>query len=141
MEQSTLDIIALINKLICLDIKRYIYKFIPPKFLVWSTKEHYQSQHHHIEHFLQERKLFDSYVRMVIRKDLDFVLEMLLHPSTRVINWKKPFTYKKIKYANYFHFIDCLSFENHATKCRTLLFDNVYRKKHKKVYSSISWIN
>lgn len=139
MKQNTIEM-TLINKVLCLDLKRYIYEFIPHKFLVWSSKEHYQSQHHHIEHFIQERNLFDSYVRMVIRKDMNFVLEMLLHSSTRIINWKKQFIYKKIKYASYFHFIDCLSFENHAIKCRNLLFDNVYRKKHKKVYTNLSWM-
>ena len=62
-----------VNKTFCFYIKKYIYSFIPKDHLVWTTKEYYLQNHDVIVNLMIEKGLFDSYIRMIIRKDFDFI--------------------------------------------------------------------
>lgn len=121
-------------------LKRHIFSYIPPYELVWVQKQHYLNKHYFIDTNLKLQKRYESYIRHIIRKDLDFVLTTIL---TRVNNhhWLKKYQYRHTKYSNFYHFMDCFSFDNNAFKCRSALFTNVFKKKYKKIHRHIGWTN
>lgn len=128
------------NKIFYIDIKKYVYSFIPRHYLVWTTKEYYLQHHNTIINLMIEKTLFDSYMRMIIRKDYDFIFETIMNSTLAIRSWKKKYNYGNAKYINYYNFVDYYAFNNNAQKIRSILFTNVYRKKYKKIYRSKEWI-
>jgi len=136
------DNIDMIEKYrICDDIRRVIFEYIPKEVLIWTTRENYQLYHRSLQPLLVSKRMYDSYIRNIIRNDYDFVLETIMKTHDVSMWRKKKYSFKNIKYGNYIHFLDCYTFENGAHKCRGLLFSNVYKKEYKKIYRSISWTN
>jgi len=129
-----------VNKTFCFYIKKYIYSFIPKDHLIWTTKECYLQNHDVIVNLMIEKGLFDSYIRMIIRKDFDFIFEHIMSTKLALRNWKQKYQYGNTKYLNYYSFIDYYAFNNNSHKIRSMLFTNVYRKKYKKICRSKEWI-
>jgi len=133
-------VLALIN-LMCDDIKREIYSFIPKHHLMWCSKEYYLECHSVLHQFLLSKSLYDTYIRNVIRRDLHFVFSTIMSRHHNPGWKKKRYHFRNVKYENYFHFMDCFMFENNAHNCRNMLFTNVFRKKYKKINRNIAWTN
>jgi len=87
-----------------------------------------------------EKTLFDSYMRMIIRNDFDFIFKNIMNSKLALQIWKKKYNYSNAKYINYYSFVDYYAFNNNSHKIRSVLFTNVYRKKYKKICRSKEWI-
>ena len=122
------------------NLKSHILSYIPSKELLWVQKKIYLTNHHYIDTEIKVQKRYESYIRHIIRKDLDFVLCTILK-TIKNHHWSKKYQYRNSKYQNYYHFMDCFAFENNAFKCRSVLFTNVFKKKYKKIQRHIGWTN
>lgn len=136
-------VLELINKYLDDYTKNRIYSFLPHECLFWVEKKIYIKNHSHLQTRFNSTSssAYNNYIRFVIRNDFDFLFDTILNQHN-IHNWNsKKFKYGRVKYQNYFHFLDCFMFENNAHKCREILFTNVFRKKYKKIYRSIAWSN
>lgn len=126
---------------LCNEIRDIIYNYLPNNILMWTTREKYINHHYCLQKILESKKLYDNYIRYIIRNDFDIIFELVIS-THNVSSWKKKkYVFRNVKYTNYFHFLDCFMFDNNAHKCRNTLFTNVYKKKYKKIQRSIAWTN
>jgi hypothetical protein len=84
----------------------------------------------------------DSYIRFIIRNDLDFVLHQVVKKYYKKwINTKK-YLYKDVIYHNYLSFILSFIIDNNSHKCTNYL--TLFLDKHeisKKLYKNTTFIN
>lgn len=130
-----------IRCLTCIDIHivSYIYTYVPRHVKVWLNKTNYVSKHTVVTDLIKSKHLYDSYLRNILRNDLSFVFDTILHQEYDRLWEVKKYVYKKRTYRNYNEFMDKFIFENSAHRCRDVLFNNVYRKKYRKIRNNISW--
>ena len=133
--------LELLDRRCCIDVMRIIYSYIPKREVVWVTKQSNVAHHDIVQELMVEKRVYDAYIRMVMRVDLDFVMTRIMTNHTNPTWGKRKYTYKKTKYTNYYHFMDCYMFDNNAHKCRDLLFSIVYKKQYKKIHRHIPWTN
>jgi len=102
------------------ELINIIHQYLPTSTLIWLTKRHYSMYHRHV--VSKSLKIDrDSYMRHLLRNDLDFLFNMQLRENADKWKASKKYIYKKKVYKNYFEFIWELSTENEATKCRNLM--------------------
>lgn len=130
---------ALNKRITCIYVKKIIYSFIPREQLMWTTKMDYIQQHESVEKIMRAKSIYDTYMRMIIRKDMHFVFEIILQSRSCKRSWNNKYKYGNTTFSDYYHFIDGYAFDNNAIKVRDILFSNVYRKKYKKIRRSIEW--
>ena len=126
---------------LCYELVDIIHSFLPREVLIWTNRENYRRYHHMLQDILKHKGMYDNYIRKIIRDDSVFIFNLIMETHT-IVGWKKrKYVYRDTKYTNYFHFLDCYMFDNNATRCRDVLFTNVYKKKYKKICRSIAWTN
>lgn len=134
-----LDLVKIHN--LCPHVRNNIFEFIPKDTLLWVSRDYYQNNHCFLQRILTEKKMYDNYIRFIIRNDYDIIFNLIIGTHD-ISTWKRgAYKFRNIKYANYIHFLDCFMFRNNASKCRQLLFTNVYKKKYKKIQRNIAWSN
>ena len=134
-----LDLIESYN--LCDDIRNMIYEYLPNNVLIWTKREKYTKYHHCLQDILESKRMYENYLRYVIRNDFDIIFEIIINTHD-ISSWKnKKYVFRNVKYSNYLHFLDCFMFDNNAHKCRSILFTNVYKKKYKKIQRNIAWSN
>ena len=133
------------------EITNIIYEYIPNKIKYRLTKESYTNNHEKITKEVPVEKL-ELYFRMIVRRDLDFVFNIILHEN--IINWIfyiTNYVYNDDSYKNYLYFMYFYALENDAYKCKQIcetFFEksgfnrkkNTNKNKHKnKIIRSIIW--
>ena len=137
------NIINLVNKLPT-DIVNIIEEYVPKKEFVFTNKTNYQLYHHLIRPTI---KTFETYIRDIIRRDNNFVFEMIVREN--YLKWFeiKNYTYKNYTFKNYVYFVINYCIENESNKCRIFIIDflqelGLYKNQHKKNFVKyIKWKN
>jgi hypothetical protein len=118
------------------DVINYIKKFIPLDILVWLNRENYTNYHHTAIYKYIPPLMCENYIRMVIRKDKDYVFKILLNDN--IMRWysMKKYMYKNMTFENYLYFLVAYATENNSRKIKSLIEDTCYlilgKKWHKK---------
>jgi len=126
------------------DIINLIKEFITYKILVFVNKTFYNLYHHTIKSSI---KLYENYVRDMIRRDNDFVFEKILGENINLWLKNKQYRYKNMVFNNYIYFIINYCIENNSDNCRKILTNylkkrDLCRNLHKKnVVKYIKWTN
>jgi hypothetical protein len=137
------NIINLVNKL-PMDIVNVIEEYVPKKVFVFTNKTNYQLYHPLIKPSI---KNYETYIRDTIRRDNNFVFEMIVREN--YLKWfeNKNYTYKNYDFKNYAYFVINYCIENESTKCRNFIIDflqelGLYKNQHKKNFVNyIKWKN
>lgn len=137
--------LALIKKL-PIEIEIYIQDFLPIQVLYTLTKKNYIKYHKHVKEWIP-KDLYENYLRDMIRRDNDFVFNLLVKENYKKWLQIKKYKYKNTIYGNYICFIDSFCIENQSTNCRNLLKDflnktGLSKNQHKKnTITNIIWTN
>jgi hypothetical protein len=140
----TLDLI-LIKKL-PIEIERYIKDFIPIQVLCFLNKKYYIKYHKYVKDWVP-KELYENYLRDMVRRDNDFVVNLLVKENYKKWLQIKKYRYKNTIYGNYICFMDSFCIENQSTKCRNSLKDflnktGLSKNQHKKnTITNIIWRN
>jgi len=126
------------------EIIKYIKEFIPGEYLVFVNSMYYNLYHHTLK---KRIKLYGNYVRDVIRRDNEFVFEIIIRENVELWLKNKQYIYKNMIFNNYIYFVMNYCIENNSDRCREIL--NCYLSKghlcrnlHKKnVVKYIKWRN
>ena len=134
------NIINLVNKLPT-DIVGIIEEYIPKKHFVFTNKTNYDLYHHLIKPTI---KTYEMYIRDTIRRDNNFVFEMIVREN--YLKWFeiKNYTYKNYEFKNYVYFVINYCIENESNKCRKFIIEflqelGLYKNQHKKNF--VKYIN
>ena len=127
------NIINLVNKL-PMDIVNIIEEYLPKKEFVFTNKTNYELYHHLIKPNI---KNYETYIRDTIRRDNNFVFEMIVRENYSKWFEIKKYTYKNYDFKNYAYFVINYCIENESSKCRTFIIDflqelGLYKNQHKK---------
>jgi hypothetical protein len=126
------------------DIVNFIKEFIPNSAFVFTNRENYLLHHNTLKPSI---KNYENYVRDMIRRDNDFVLNMIVRENFR--NWYeiKQYRYKNMIFKNYFYFTINFCIENDSNNCRNVMHNflkehGLGKNLHKKnVVKYIRWKN
>jgi len=105
-----------------------IQPFLPLSTLTFLSKTNYAKYHQTIIKPILYEKGLDTYMRYIIRNDLNFLFETSLYENFE--KWLKltKFMYKSSIYCNYIFFLLEFCIENDSQKCRNVL-SNVFVQK------------
>jgi len=121
-----------------------IKEFIPKYQLVFVNKLFYNLYHHTIRNKIP---LYENYVRDMIRRDNDIVIEKILGENNELWLKNRQYRYKNMVFNNYIYFIIYYCIENNSEHCRQIIYNflekrDLCRNLHKKnVVKYIKWIN
>jgi hypothetical protein len=128
------DIIKLEN--IPEDIINYIKNFIPLDVLVWLNSDYYRNCHHSAIYKCIPPLMCENYIRMIVRRDKDYVFETVLQDN--ILRWynMKKYMYKNMIFDNYLQFLVNYANENDSKNIKTMIENTSYlilgKKWHKK---------
>ena len=118
------------------DIKIIIFEYIQPSTLITLSKKYYVDNHFIIYKLIPHK--YETYVRDIIRRDLDYPFSQILEEN--FIRWIgfKNYIYDHKSFANYVYFLQYYCIENDSAKCRIKLkeyFDKsgLSKNQHKKI--------
>ena len=137
--------LALIKKL-PLELEIHIQDFIPIQVLCFLNKKYYIKYHKYVKEWIP-KDLFENYLRDAVRRDNDFVFDLLVKENYKKWLQIKKYRYKNTIYGNYICFIDSFCIENNSTNCRNLLKEflnktGLSKNQHKKnTITNIIWRN
>lgn len=118
------------------DIKIIIFEYIQPRILITLSKKYYIDNHFIIYKLIPHK--YETYVRDIIRRDLDFPFSQILNENFyRWIGFKN-YIYDYKSFANYTYFLQYYCIENDSSKCRIKLkefFDKsgLSKNQYKKI--------
>ena len=126
------------------DIINIIKEFIPKSAFVFTNRENYLLYHSEIRPFIQN---YENYDKDMIRRDNDYVLNMIVREN--YLKWYdiKQYTYKNMVFKNYLYFIIHFCIENDSNNCRNTIHNflkehGLGKNLHKKnVVKYIRWKN
>ena len=113
----------------------HIKKYIPLITFMVLDKQFYIQNHYLLEEMVNKK--FESYIRHLIRKDMDFSFSIIMIKYYyRWINFKN-YEYKHMIFCNYLYFLQYYCIENDSSKCRiklNIIFDEtgLSKNQHKK---------
>lgn len=130
-----------VDRVVQLDmhLKAIVLSFVPHVHMVWTNKTNYEKHHTCIVELTKAKNLYDSYIRHVLRNDLDYVFRFILVQNREKWWGKRKYIYKGKQYSTYTHYMDAYIFEHGSHRCRDAMFGIVYRKKHRRMYKNITW--
>ncbi len=129
------------------EMKNIIFDYIPLTSLIFTNKTNYINYHYLLKLKLVPKTLKENYIRDIIRRDLEFVFERILHENFKKWLLIKHFIYKNIIYGNYIYFLRDFCLMNESNKCRLILNKfleeiGLCKNQHKKNTSKhIRWKN
>lgn len=106
-------------------IVNIIKEYIPKKSLVFTNKTHYILYHAFIKTHITN---FENYIRDTIRRDNEFVFEMIMRENYKKWYEIKNYKYKNMIFKNYFYFVINYCIENDSNNCRNII--NEIIKQH-----------
>ena len=100
------------------DILNLIKEFIPKKMFVFTNRENYQLYHPLLQPSI---KNYENYIRDTIRRDNEFVFNMIIREN--ILRWYeiKNYRYKNMMFNNYLYFTIQFCIENESTNCRNVI--------------------
>jgi len=140
MNQFDITKINILPNEIIINIKEYI----PYTGLLVLNKNFYFKHHKYFKKLIKE-KLYENYIRDIVRKDYYFVFDLLIKENYKFWYHVKRYIYKNVIYGNYICFLQSYCIENESTNCRNLLnkFLNesgLSKNQHKKnTIKNIRW--
>ena len=111
------------------DIVGVIGEFLPIRILIYCNKEQYKKYRQSITFFDN----FDNYIRRIIRKDFNFILQEQINNKAKMWRSLKSWHYKNYVmpcYIDYLHFL-CIDYE--SQRCREIIKKNLPKNKHRKI--------
>ena len=117
------------------ELLEHIKTYIPLKTFFVVDKNFYLKEHHILEEMAKNK--FESYVRYLIRRDMDFSFSIVLkNYHQKWLNFKN-YEYKHMIFINYLYFLQYYCIENDSSKCRiklNIIFDEtgLSKNQHKK---------
>jgi len=130
-----------INKL-PYEIIDLIKEYIPKKTMVFVNKENYLLYHHIIKKNITN---YEKYIRDTIRRDNEFVFNLILRENYDKWCEIKQYRYKCMIFINYIYFTINYCIENDSNNCRNIINDffkehGLGKNTHKKnVIKYIRW--
>lgn len=109
-----------INKTLPDELINIIKSYLPINSSIFLTKQNYLL-HHLLIRDLIPKKNIENYIRDMVRRDNDFVFQLLIKENYKKWIYIKHYIYKNIIYKNYIYFIKDFCIENESHRCRTLL--------------------
>ena len=100
------------------DILNLIKEFIHKKMFVFTNRENYKLYHPLIQ---QSIKNYENYIRDTIRRDNEFVFNMIIREN--ILRWYeiKHYRYKNMMFKNYLYFTIQYCIENESNNCRNVI--------------------
>lgn len=89
----------------------------------------------------------DTYVNRIIKKDLNYIFQLLIEYKYKHWIKLKKYKYRGHKFSNYIYFLEQLCITSNSNKCKNLIKDyeknnSIVRKKHKKIkHINNRWTN
>lgn len=126
------------------NIVNIIFEYLPVKSLLFTQKDIYIKNHKILKNYINN---YESYIRDIIRRDNDFVFEVLLNDNIKSMIEKKNYYYNNMIFANKFYFIRHYCIENQADNCNKIIFkysqqfDLCKNLNKKKIIKYIKWKN
>ena len=123
------------------ELIKYIYDFIPLYNLINLNKQFYNLYHKHIK---INKRLYDNYIRNIIRNDNFFVFETLLNENRIYWNKTTKIFYKNLIFSNYIYYLLHIIKLYNASNCQNILKEQIKKistneYKKKITINSIRW--
>jgi hypothetical protein len=114
------------------EIIRLIFEYIPEVDLIFTNTTNYKLYHHLIKHKI---KLYESYIRDVIKRDNEFVFNQILIDNVDKFIKSTNYIYKNMTFSNYIYFIKYFCMEHDSDNCRKLLVEELIKRDlHKNLH-------
>lgn len=139
---NTFDITKITEVLPSDVFVHHICPLINPRWLKYTDTAHYEKYSYTLIDELNGK--YQSYLRYIIRNDLDYCLEQQLLHHKAVFLKKKKIRYKNTRISSLLHFIYHISNEYRANKCKTIiktLFNDALKKYKKNTTYNNKWSN
>ena len=120
------NIIKLINDMPN-DIVLYLKEFIPNKYFIFTNKSFYIKYHYLIKEQLIPKYNIERYIRDMICRDNEFVLQRLLYENYNLWNNNNEYYYKNASYLNYLHFLINFCIIHDSYKCKKILVNYIFQ--------------
>ena len=115
------------------DILEYIKDFLPLENIVCLNRTNYMNHHHVLYKHIYN---YEKYVRYMIRKDYDYVVERILNENFNRWYSMKKYFYKHMIFYTYLNFLIEYANEHESMKSKNIienmLRSNLGEKRHKK---------
>lgn len=140
----TFDLVLI--KTLPFELEKLIQDFIPIQVLCFLNKKYYTKYHKYMKDWIS-KELYENYLRDMVRRDNDFVFNLLIKENYKKWLQIRKYRYKNTIYGNYICFMDSFCIENQSTKCRNSLKEflnktGLSKNQHKKnTITNIIWRN
>lgn len=127
-----------------LEIINIIKDFIPKVVFVFTNRENYSMYHSLLRPYITN---YENYIRDTIRRDNEFVFNMIIRENYKQWYEIKKYRYKNMIFTNYLYFIIHYCIENDSNNCSNVIHDflqehGLGKNLHKKnVVKYIRWKN
>jgi c-di-AMP phosphodiesterase-like protein len=126
------------------DIIDLIKEYTPKKYFVFTNRENYTTFHIHIKKYI---KNYNNYIRDIIRRDNEFVFNLIVRENIKKWSEIKQYKYKNMIFQKFLYFINYYCLENDSNNCKNII--NIFLKEdgldknlHKKnIIKYIRWKN
>jgi hypothetical protein len=142
MTEHNINLLSLLPE----ELVTCIYDYIPLSALAFLKREYYIKYHKYIKYYIPIA-LRDNFLRDILRKDSDFVLDQIIKENGDSWLNSKRYKYKYIIYSDYFHYLYYFCCENNATNCKNLFAEflkkrGISKNQHKKnIDTNVRWTN
>jgi len=100
------------------DMINVIKEYVPKKEFVFTNKQNYILYHHLIKKSI---KNYENYIRDIIRRDNDFVFNLIIKENYEKWCEIKQYRYKNMIFKNYVYFTISYCIENDSNNCRNVI--------------------
>jgi hypothetical protein len=107
------------------ELINLIKEYVPKKEFTFTNKENYITYHSLIKLTI---KNYEKYIRDIIKRDNDFVLNQVLRENYEDWSKIKQYMYKNMTFKNYFYFTINYCIENDSINCTNII--NIFLKEH-----------
>lgn len=116
-------------------LENYIFKYIDNFNKIFLNKKNYIKYHYLIENKLNH-KIFESYIRDIIRLDYSFVFNEIIKENLHFwMVYNKSIRYQHLIFPNYYEYINYLINKNNSGKIKNLIFYYTKVNNWKKIYN------
>lgn len=113
------DLLVYIHKLPA-ELINIIKEYIPKKIVVFVNKTNYNLYHSVIKCCIHN---YEKFIRDVIRRDNEFVFEMIVNENYSRWVLIKNYRYNNMVFKNYAFFVVNYCIENDSNNCRKIIID------------------
>jgi hypothetical protein len=121
LKQRSIDFNIENISLLPIEIIDIIQEYIPVIVKVWLNKTNYLQYHLYVKPYFI--KSYESLIRDTIRRDNEFVFEILLKENIKKWFNMKKYIYKNAMHSNYVYFLLDFCVEHESSKCRNNIIE------------------